>query len=72
MRVRSLALVFSPLKFTSNLGGKTILEWKNNGKLSEELSRPTITRRMQRYYDHKLSILSALLYCFNPNPTRTK
>ena len=67
MLIRALALGFFPLNFTSNLGGKTILEWENNGKVPAGLSRSAITRRMQRYHDQKVSELSISLDCFKHN-----
>ena len=51
------------------LGFYTILEWGNNGNLSEGLLRPAITRRMQRYYDQKVFELSTSLDCLKHKKT---
>ena len=40
MMIRACALGFLPLNFSSNLGGKIILEWGNGGSLPAGVSRP--------------------------------
>jgi len=64
MMVRAIALGFLPLNFSSNPGGKIILEWGNGGSLPLGVSRPAITRRMQIYHSKKISELSDSLKCF--------
>ena len=64
MLVRACALGFFPLNFSSNLGGKIILEWGNGGSLPVGVSRPVITRQMQIYHSKKISEFSDSLNCF--------
>ena len=64
MMIRACALGFLPLNFSSNLGGKIILEWGNGGSLPAGVSRPAITRRLQIYHSKKMSELSDSLSCF--------
>lgn len=64
MMIRACALGFLPLNFSSNEGGKIILEWGNGGIVPVGVSRQAITRRMKIYHSMKMSELSNSLNCF--------
>jgi hypothetical protein len=69
MLIRVCAVGFYPLSFSSNPGGKLLLEWYNGGSLPIGVSKQSLTRRMQIYHSGRQTDISNTLSCFKHDDT---